>query len=279
VRELRTLLRDCCCPRTRTRKVCKYCIAYGKLKMKRSFKLRISGNKGIFTCNEDHPSIYINGGSSEDKLELGKEFLINVGTIIYMREPGGNRDDVKMEFHVVAIDDNEKEIVVETDTTTIETAEKSHDDDDTIDVVAGKSIGLDATEATTAVTTTAVVLDVDVNVDAKVFDKTIIATPINSKPILIGSVSFALPVDLLSSNEATPSFRSAPDPPESSKKLTIRNDPTGASPQFRMQSPPPIRSPLPVKVNKDEESWLQEARMNPRAKRMDYSTTKKCKKE
>ena len=78
--------------------------------MKRSFKLNVNGNKGMFTCNDaEHPSIYINGGMSQDKLALNKEFVVDVGTIIYMREPGGNRDDVKMEFHAIAIDDNDEE--------------------------------------------------------------------------------------------------------------------------------------------------------------------------
>jgi hypothetical protein len=263
--ELVTVLRNCCCPYRR--KVCQYCIAYSKFKIPLTFKLHFKDNKGMFGCrNSNHPSIYINGGSLENKLELGKEFEIGVGTIIYMREPGGNRDDIKMEFHVVAIDENEKEIVVEksTGSTTIEPVDIIHN--------------VDATVATAIVTA----IDVDVDADAEFFDistpkslmgKTIIAaTPINT-------VTFALPVDNQFLNEATPSLRSAPDPPESTKKLIIQKDPTGKSPKFRMQSPPPIRSPLPVKVNKDEESWLQEQRLHPCAKQIDYSTVKKCKKD
>jgi hypothetical protein len=232
VKELRTLLRDCCCPRTR--KLCNYCIAYGRFKMKRSFKLSISGNKGKFTCNEDHPSIYINGGSSEDKLLLGKEFVIDVGTIIYMREPGGHRDDVKMEFRVVAIDENDKEIV-----------------DETIEMVG---IGMDA-----ATKDTAVAVDVDVDVDVS---------------------NIATPKSLMGKTINATTFRSAPDPPDSTvKKLISKKDPIGESPKFRLQSPLPVRSPLPVKVNKDEESWLQEPRMKRSATQMDHSATKKFKKE
>jgi hypothetical protein len=273
VKELRTFLRDCCCPRTR--KVCQYCIAYGRFKMQRTFKLHIQGNnRGMFTCkDEDHPSIYINGGSSEDKLALDKEFVISVGTIIYMREPGGHRDDVKMEFHVVAIDDNEKEIVGDTGTSStaiIETVGIIDNDD--------KRINGDATEAKTTATAVAVAIDVDV--DAEVLgSNTLIATPISSTPVRIGSVHFALPVEGLLSNEAAPTFRSAPDPPDSTvKKLISRKDPIGESPKFRLQSPLPVRSPH-APVNKDEESWLQEPRMNATAKQMDYSTTNKYKKE
>jgi hypothetical protein len=106
--------------------------------------------------------------------------------------------------------------------------------------------------------------------------KTIIATPLNS-----GSVTFALPVKQhdLFSNEVAPSFRSAPDPPDSTVKKSIsRKDPIGESPKFRLQSPLPVRSPH-APVNKDGESWLQEPRMNATAKQMDHSTTKKFKKE
>jgi hypothetical protein len=265
VKELRTFLRDCCCPRTR--KVCQYCIAYGRFKMQRTFKLHIQGNnRGMFTCkDEDHPSIYINGGSLEDKLLLGKEFEIGVGTIIYMRAPGGNRNDIKMEFHIVAIDENDKEIV-----------------DETIETVG---IGVDAATKDTAVAVAvAVAVDVDVDVDVDVSNtstpksmaKTIIATPLNS-----GSVTFALPVKQhdLFSNEAAPSFRSAPDPPDSTVKKSIsRKDPIGESPKFRLQSPLPVRSPH-APVNKDGESWLQDPRMNATAMQMDHSTTKKFKKE
>ena len=72
----------------------------------------------------------------------------------------------------------------------------------------------------------------------------------------------------------------APDPPDSTtKKSIIQKDPTGKSPKFRLQSPAPVRSPPPV--NQDKEPWLQEDRMmNPSTnQKMDYSTTKKFKKE
>jgi len=252
--------------------------------MKRNFKFRINGNQGMFTCNDnEHPSIYINGGSSENKIALQQEFLVGVGTIIYMRELFGFRDDVKMEFHVVAIDDNEDEIVVETSTGS-----------NTIDSV--DTIIVDATETTAIAVDVNVDVDVDVNVDvnAEVFEgsifspksligNTLVDTPINSTPIQIGSVTFSLPIEQhhysagLFSTEAKPSNRLALDPPDSTaKKLIIKKDPTGKSPKFRLQSPPPVRSPPPV--NKDEESWLQEPRMKRSTKQMD-STAKKCKKE
>jgi hypothetical protein len=148
VEELRTLLRDCCCPRIR--KVCKECLAYGRFKMQRSFKLHINGNNGMFTCNDDeHPSVYIDGGMPENKLALNKEFAIDVGTIIYMRKPGGDRDDLKMEFHVIAIDDNENknEIVVETGSNIIEMVGISDNNDTIADVAADKGIIVDVTEA------------------------------------------------------------------------------------------------------------------------------------
>ena len=272
VKELRTLLRDCCCPRIR--KVCNHCLAYGRFKMKRSFKLHINGNKGMFTCNDnEHPSIYINGGMSQDKLALDREFVIEVGTIIYMREPGGNRDDVKMEFHAIAIDDNDEEIVVETDNTMA-------------DIAADKGIGVEVT--TIAVVVDATVVDNNNSTPKSLMDNTLIATPISSTPGRISSVAFALPVEQdyqyspgLFSVVATPSNRTAPDPPDStSKKSIIRKDPTGKSPKFRLQSPVPVRSP--PQVNLDKESWLQENRMmNPSASKqmMDYPTTNKCKKE
>ena len=272
VKELRSFVRDCCCPRIR--KVCNHCLAYGRFKMKRSFKLHINGNKGMFTCNDDeHPSIYINGGMSQDKLALNKEFLIDVGSIIYMREPGGNRDDVRMEFHVIAIDDNENEIVVETGSNIIEMGNGT-----IADVAADKGIIVDATEAV-AVAVDAEVFGNNVSTPKSLMGKTIIATPINCSPIPISSVTFSLPIEGLFSNEttATPLFRSALDPPESATKLIIRKDPTGISPKFRLQSPQPVRSPPPV--NQDTDSWLQEPRMNPSAKQTDYSATKKCKKE
>ena len=287
VKELRTFLRDCCCPRTRTRNVCNYCIAYGKFKMKRTFKLHIKGNnKGMFTCNDDeHPSIYINGGSSNDKLLLKNEFAIGVGTIIYMREPCGNWDDVKMEFHVVAINEDDEEIDVETSTssTNIESV-GIIDNDDTIDIVAGKIVGLDTTEAT-AVAANADVFDNGISTPKSLMYNKLIGTPISSTPVQIGSVAFALPVEQhhyspgLFSIEAM-SNQSAPDPPDSTtKKLIISKDPTGKSPKFRMQSPQPVRSPPPV--NQDKESWLQEDRMMNLStnQMMDYSTTEKCKKE
>ncbi|OEU21465.1 hypothetical protein FRACYDRAFT_235091 [Fragilariopsis cylindrus CCMP1102] len=272
VKELRTLLRDCCCPRIR--KVCNHCLAYGRFKMKRSFKLHINGNKGMFTCNNnEHPSIYINGGMSQDKLALDKEFVINVGTIIYMREPGGNRDDVKMEFHAIAIDDNDEEIVAETDGTMAD------------DAAADKGIGIEAT--TIAVVVDAKVLGNNNSTPKSLMDNPLIATPIRSTPVQIGSVAFALPIEQhyqyspgLFSVEATPSNQMAPDPPDSTtKKSTIQKDPTGKSPKFRLQSPAPVRSPPPV--NQDKESWLQEDRMmNSSTNQMtDYSTTEKCKKE
>lgn len=278
VKELRTLLRDCCCPRIR--KVCNHCLAYGRFKMKRSFKLHINGNKGMFTCKDnEHPSIYINGGMSQDKLALDREFVIEVGTIIYMRKSGGNRDDVKMEFHVIAIDDNDEEIVVETDSTMA-------------DVAADKGIGVEVT--TIAVVVDAKVVDNNNSTPKSLMDNTLIATPISSTPVRISSVAFALPVKQdyqyspglfspgLFSVVATPSSnRTAPDPPDStSKKSIIQKDPTGKSPKFRLQSPVPVRSP--PQVNLDKESWLQENRMmNPSASKqmMDYSTTNKCKKE
>ena len=180
VKELRTLLRDCCCPRIR--KVCNHCLAYGRFKMKRSFKLHINGNKGMFTCNNnEHPSIYINGGMSQDKLALDKEFVIKVGTIIYMREPGGNRDDVKMEFHAIAIDDNDEEIVVETDGTMAD------------DAAADKGIGIEAT--TIAVVVDAKVLGNNNSTPKSLMDNPLIATPIRSTPVQIGSVAFALPIE------------------------------------------------------------------------------------
>ena len=85
-------------------------------------KLIINGNKGMFTCNDaEHPSIFINGGMSQHKLALNKDFVVDVGTIIYMREPGGNCANVKMEFQVVAIDDNENETGTSTSINTINT--------------------------------------------------------------------------------------------------------------------------------------------------------------
>ena len=280
VRELASFLRDCCCPRTHTRKVCKYCIAYGKFKMQRSFKLHINGDKGIFTCkNDNHPSIYINGGSLSDKLLLGEEFLIVVGTIIYMREPLGLWDAIKMEFHVVATDNNEEEITDETGTSN--TTSKKVDDTITDVAAADKDIGEDAIE----VTAPAEVFPESVSTPKSLLGSTLIATPISSTPVQIGSVAFAFPVEQhqyspgLLSNDTIPSFRSAPDPPDSTvKKLISRKDPTGKSPKFRLQSPIPIRSPPPV--DQDKESWLQEHRMVSNSKQMmDYSTTNKCKKE
>ena len=85
-------------------------------------KLIINGNKGMFTCNDaEHPSIFINGGMSQHKLALNKDFVVDVGTIIYMREPGGNCANVKMDFQVVAIDDNENETGTSTSINTINT--------------------------------------------------------------------------------------------------------------------------------------------------------------
>ena len=83
-------------------------------------KLIINGNKGMFTCNDaEHPSIFINGGMSQR--HNIKDFVVDVGTIIYMREPGGNCANVKMEFQVVAIDDNENETGTSTSINTINT--------------------------------------------------------------------------------------------------------------------------------------------------------------
>ena len=286
VKELRTLLRDCCCPRIR--KVCNHCLAYGRFKMKRSFKLNVNGNKGMFTCNDaEHPSIYINGGMSQNKLALNKEFVVDVGTIIYLREAGGNRADAKMEFHVVAIDDNDNEIGTSTSINTINTDEII-DTDDTIVGAAKKGIAVDATEAAAVATDVIIQAEIfldNVSTPKSLMDKALIGTPISNSPVSIGSVAFALPIEQydyssdLFSNEATLSNRSALDPPDSTtKKLINRNDPTGKSPKFRLQSPLPIRSPPPV--NKNKESWLQELRMIPDAKQtMDYSTTNKYKKE
>jgi hypothetical protein len=111
-----------------------------------------------------------------------------------MREPLGSRDDVKMEFHVVAIDDNENEIVVERST-----GSNIIDSVDTINVAAGKSIVVDATK-TTAIAVA--VDDVNNDVNAEVFESskftpkllmsnTLVDTPINSTPIQIGSVTFS----------------------------------------------------------------------------------------
>jgi hypothetical protein len=178
---------------------------------------------------------------------------------------------------VVGIDGNE--IVVESGTSSnaiIETVTMI-DNDDAVVVVADKSIDGDASIE-------AEVFLNKVSTPKSLLGYTLIATPISTTPVQIGSVAFALPVEQhhyspgLFSNDAIPSFRSAPDPPDSTVKKSIsRKDPTGKSPKFRLQLPLPICSPPPV--NKDEESWLQEPRIDARAKQMDYSTTSKCKKE
>ena len=267
--ELITFVRDNCCPFKR--KLCNNCTACSRFKIAKTFKLHYDGSKGMFTCrNSNHPLIYINGGSWwNDKLPLGIEFEIGVGTIIYLREPFGHPDDVKVEFHVVAVDDNDTEI---------DTVEITDHDDTVVVVAAEKGIIVDATEITAAAITAEVFLN-NVSTPKSLMGKTIIATPINCSPIPISSVTFSLPIEGLFSNEttATPLFRSALDPPESATKLIIRKDPTGISPKFRLRSPQPVRSPPPV--NKDKDSWLQEPRMNPSAKQIDYSATKKCKKE
>ena len=277
--ELITFVRDNCCPFKR--KLCNNCTACSRFKIAKTFKLHYDGNKGMFTCrNSNHPSIYINGGSWwNDKLPLGIEFEIGVGTIIYLREPFGHPDDVKVEFHVVAVDDNDTEI---------DTVEITDHDDTVVVVAAEKGIIVDATGITAAAITAEVFLN-NVSTPKSLMDNAIIATPVNSTPINMGSIAFTLPIEqhhyspgLFSYEAKNASIRSATDPPDSTtKKLIIRKDPTGKSPKFRLQSPPPIRSPPPINI--DKESWLQERRMDPSmctsAKRMDYSTTNKFKKE
>ena len=68
-----------------------------------------------------HQSLLMVACMSQHKLALNKDFVVDVGTIIYMREPGGNCANVKMEFQVVAIDDNENETGTSTSINTINT--------------------------------------------------------------------------------------------------------------------------------------------------------------
>ena len=238
VKELRVFTKSSCCPMHL--KPCHHCVEYGNLTIPRSFLFHFENSEGTFTCKDSsHPSIYINGGKKENKIELDEVFEIAVGTVIYLRKALGSCDDPMLEFRVVALDERELEIVEDFEVETV--------------------VGIECIDA-----------DVDAE-DIPTPESS--KTPNASTPIPLVSVTFAAPMAestpihtaRLLAFEATPSTsRSALDPPVSSTKGIVLNDPAGKSPQFRFQSPEPMRSPLPV--NRDTTPSMKNLRTNPNAK-------------
>ena len=102
---------------------CDHCKRIATIDFDRSFYLGIhdngNGTKGMFICkNENHPSIYVNGGKVDNEIDLDQEFDVIPGNIIYFCKPQGQHDDPMIEFCVIEIDDNENEIERETQTQT-----------------------------------------------------------------------------------------------------------------------------------------------------------------
>lgn len=246
VKELRVFTKSSCCPMHL--KPCHHCVEYGNLTIPRSFLFHFKNSEGTFTCNNSsHPSIYINGGKKENKIELDEVFEIAVDTVIYLRKALGSCDDPMLEFRVVALDERELEIVEDFEVETVVSIECIEANVDAEEVVVHNDIpSPESSKTPTNASTPSVTFAAPM---AK-------STPIHTARLL--------------AFEATPSTsRSALDPPVSSTKGIVLNDPAGKSPQFRFQSPEPMRSPLPV--NRDTTPSMKNLQTNPNAKhKKDY---------